>query len=176
MNTPPSAERVWDPFVRVFHWSLVSTVVLNQWVLEEGERPHRWLGYAAAVLVLLRVVWGFIGPRYARFSDFWPTPTRLRHHLRAWFQGDEIHVSGHNPLGALMMLALMLLVLLLALTGWLQGTDRFWGNEALRDAHESLADSLIGLAGLHAAAAIVMGRLERTRLVKAMITGVKERY
>src|SRR5690606_38835335 len=57
MNTPPSAERVWDPFVRVFHWSLVSTVVLNQWVLEEGERPHRWLGYAAAALVLLRVVW-----------------------------------------------------------------------------------------------------------------------
>ena len=67
-------------------------------------------------------------------------------------------------------------VLLLGFTGWLQGTDRFWGNEALRDAHESLADGLIGLAGLHAAAAIVMGRLERTRLVKAMITGVKERY
>ena len=176
MNTPPSAERVWDPFVRVFHWSLVSTVVLNQWVLEEGEGPHRWLGYAAAVLVLLRVVWGFIGPRYARFSDFWPTPTRLRHHLRAWFRGDEMHVPGHNPLGALMMLALMLLVLLLGLTGWLQGTDRFWGNEALRDAHESLADGLIGLAGLHAAAALVMGRLERTRLIKAMVTGVKERY
>lgn len=176
MNTRPSAERVWDPFVRLFHWSLVGAVVLNQWVLEEGEGPHRWLGYAAAVLVLLRVIWGFIGPRHARFSDFWPTPTRLRHHLRAWFRGDEMHVTGHNPLGALMMLALMLLVLLLAVTGWLQGTDRFWGNEALSEAHESLANGLIGLAGLHAAAALVMGRLERTRLVKAMITGVKERY
>lgn len=75
-----------------------------------------------------------------------------------------------------MMLTLMGLVLLLGLTGWLQGTDRFWGNEALQDLHEALADGLVALAGLHAAAALVMGRLERTRLVKAMFTGVKERY
>ncbi|HSX94219.1 MAG TPA: cytochrome b/b6 domain-containing protein, partial [Hydrogenophaga sp.] len=84
--------------------------------------------------------------------------------------------AGHNPLGALMMLALMALVLLLGFTGWLQGTDRFWGSEAVQDLHEALANWLLSLAGLHAAAALVMGRLERTRLVKAMFTGVKERY
>ena len=61
MRHAPASERVWDPFARVFHWSLVGLVVLNLWVLEEGEAPHEWAGYAAITLVLLRVVWGFIG-------------------------------------------------------------------------------------------------------------------
>lgn len=172
----PAAERVWDPFVRFFHWSLVCTVVLNLWLLEEGDPPHRWVGYAAAGLVALRIVWGFIGPRHARFTDFWPTPSRVLGHLRSLVQGEHATQAGHNPLGALAMLALMALVLLLGLTGWLQGTDRFWGNEALEEVHEALAEGLIWLAGLHAAAALVMGRLERTRLVKAMFTGTKEHY
>lgn len=177
MRHAPASERVWDPFVRVFHWSLVGLVALNLWVLEEGEAPHEWAGYAALTLVLLRGVWGFIGTRHARFADFWPTPARLRAHLLAWRRGElRTATPGHNPLGALMMLTLMGLVLLLGLTGWLQGTDRFWGNEALQDLHEALADGLVALAGMHAAAALVMGRLERTRLVKAMFTGVKERY
>ncbi|HSX95551.1 MAG TPA: cytochrome b/b6 domain-containing protein, partial [Hydrogenophaga sp.] len=87
MTPGPRAERVWDPFLRLFHWSLVGLVVLNLWVLEEGETPHEWAGYAAAVLVLLRVAWGFVGTRHARFADFWPTPARLRAHLLAWRRG-----------------------------------------------------------------------------------------
>jgi cytochrome b len=75
-----------------------------------------------------------------------------------------------------MMLGLMALILALGLTGWLQGTDTFWGEEWLEELHEVLANGLILAAGLHAAAAIVMGRLERVRLVRAMITGVKEHY
>jgi cytochrome b len=75
-----------------------------------------------------------------------------------------------------MMLLLMTLVLALGVTGWLQGTDAFFGEEWLQELHEGLAHGLLISAGLHAAAALVMGRLERTRLVKAMVTGVKERY
>ena len=75
-----------------------------------------------------------------------------------------------------MMLLLMFLVLSLGFTGWLQGTDRFWGEEWLQELHAWLANGLIAAAGLHAAAAIVMGRKERTNLVKAMVTGTKERY
>jgi len=178
MNESAAArgERVWDPFVRGFHWSLVACVVLNQWLLEEGDPPHRWVGYAAATLVGLRVIWGFVGTRHARFADFWPTRARLRAHLGAWRRGEHPATPGHNPLGALMMLTLMALVLLLGLTGWLMGTDRFWGDQTLESLHTWMADALIALAGLHAAAALVMGRLERTRLVKAMVTGVKERY
>lgn len=167
---------VWDRFVRVFHWVLVSCVLLNQFVLEEGETPHEWAGYLAAALVVARIVWGFIGSRHARFSDFFPTPTRLVAHLLAMRSGAPEHHWGHNPLGALMMLLLMGLVLALGVTGWLQGTDAYFGEEWLQELHKWLANGLLLSAGVHAASAIAMGRIERTRLVRAMVTGVKERY
>ena len=175
MRTQPAVP-VWDRFVRVFHWSLVACVVLNYAVLEEGETPHEWVGYGATALVVSRIVWGFVGTRHARFADFFPTPARVRRHLHALRHGTRVHHAGHNPLGALMMLALMGLVLALGLTGWLQTQDAWFGDERLQDLHEALADVLVASAGLHAAAALVMGRLERTRLVKAMVTGVKERW
>jgi len=176
VNTIVASKRVWDPLVRVFHWSLVTCVLLDLFVVEEGEALHQWLGYAAAVLVCVRVVWGFIGPRHARFADFFPTPRRLREHIAALRQGRHPHHDGHNPLGALMMLGLMALVLALGITGWLQGTDTFWGDEGLQDLHEVLAHVLLIAAGLHAAAALAIGRLERVRLVRAMVTGVKRPY
>ncbi|WP_310565554.1 cytochrome b/b6 domain-containing protein [Hydrogenophaga sp.] len=172
----PAPQRVWDPFVRVFHWSLVACVLLNSFVVDDGEDLHQWLGYLASALVVLRIVWGFVGTRHARFADFWPTPARVLQHLRALRAGRLDQHAGHNPLGALMMLALISLVLALGLTGWLQTTDTFWGEEWLQDLHEAVGEGLLIAAGQHAAAALVMGRIERTRLVKAMVTGVKERY
>lgn len=177
MKTPADTASVpvWDLFVRLFHWSLVTCVILNLWVLEEGETPHEWAGYTAVGLVLARVVWGFVGSRHARFSDFFPTPRRVTAHVQAMLRGEHPSSVGHNPLGALMMLALMALVLGLGLTGWLQGTDAYFGEEWLEDLHEGLANTLLLLAGLHAAAAIVMSKLERVNLVRAMVTGRKER-
>lgn len=172
----PRAVKVWDPFVRLFHWSLVTCTVLNLFVLEEGETAHEWVGYTATALVAARLVWGLVGSRHARFSDFFPTPTRVRQHLAALRHGTIPHHVGHNPLGALMMLFLMALVLLLGLTGWMQGLEAFSEQEWLEELHEGLANTLMFAAGLHALAAIVMGRLERTRLVRAMITGTKETY
>ena len=127
-------------------------------------------------LVAVRVVWGFIGPRHARFADFFPTPRRVEHHVRALLGGSSEHHWGHNPLGALMVFALLAMVLSLGLTGWMQTLDAFWGAEWLMDLHEGLGEWLMPMVGLHAVATIVMGRIERTRLVKAMVTGVKERY
>lgn len=178
MSTPtPRAQtrtvEVWDPFVRVFHWSLVACVLLNQFVLEAGDTAHEWSGYIASALVVARIVWGFVGTRHARFSDFFPTPSRMRRHLQAMRRGHAADHPGHNPLGALMMLALMALVLALGFTGWLQGTDAFWGEEWLQAVHEWLANGLLLAAGLHALAAVLMGRLERVNLVRAMVTGVK---
>lgn len=170
---PAAGLRVWDRFVRLFHWSLLACVLLNQFALEGGEAPHRWTGHAATALVLARLVWGFIGSRHARFADFFPTPARLHSHLQALRRGEHPVHAGHNPLGALMMLALMATVLALGVTGWLQGTDAFWGDEGLQALHERLAEGLLWAAGLHAAAAIVMGRVERVNLVRAMVTGVK---
>ncbi|MFN3830338.1 MAG: cytochrome b/b6 domain-containing protein [Tepidimonas ignava] len=169
----PASLYVWDPVVRLFHWSLVACVLLNQFVLEAGETPHRWVGYAATALVGLRLLWGVIGSRHARFADWWPTPARLRAHVRGLLAGQPDDHPGHNPLGALMMLALMALVLALGVTGWLQGTDAFFGEEWLQELHEGLANTLLMAAGVHAAAALVMGRLQRVTLVRAMVTGVK---
>lgn len=176
MSTIKASQRVWDPFVRVFHWSLVACVLLNLFVVEEGETLHQWLGYAASVLVILRVGWGFVGPRHARFVDFFPTPARVTRHIRMLVRGQPEHTWGHNPLGALMVLGLMVMVLALGLTGWMQTLDAFWGVDWVQDLHEGLGEGFMPMVGLHALAALVMGRIERTRLIKAMVTGVKERY
>lgn len=172
-TTPDPAVPVWDRFVRFFHWSLVSCVLVNYFFVDDGEALHQWIGYLASALIAARIVWGFVGSEHARFANFFPTPARLRTHVAAIRRGKpEVHL-GHNPLGAVMMLALMGLVLALGLSGFLQTTDAFWGEAWLQEVHAALASALIGLAGLHAAAAIIMGRLEGVNLVGAMLTGVK---
>nr|WP_294864037.1 cytochrome b/b6 domain-containing protein [uncultured Pseudogulbenkiania sp.] len=167
--------RVWDRFVRFFHWALAGGILANLLLLEEGDPPHRWVGYAAAALVLARIGWGFIGSRHARFADFFPTPSRLAEHWRVLRQGRDDHHPGHNPLGALMMLALMALVLALGVTGYLMGTDAYWGEEWLENLHEALANTLTACVGLHVLAALLMSRLSRVNLVRAMVTGIKVR-
>src|SRR3989338_5120606 len=129
--------KVWDPLVRIFHWTLALACVLNLWLIEDGSDLHEWLGYYAMAAVLIRIVWGFIGTRYARFSSFFPTPNRLKAHLRAMLQG-KAHSLGHNPLGGLMILGLMTLVLLLGLTGWMMSLDLFWGEDWLQEPHKGV--------------------------------------
>ena len=165
---------VWDRFVRLFHWSLVTCIVLNYAVLDDGEALHQWTGYAAVALVMARIVWGFVGPLHARFADFVPNPRHLRDHLRQLASGQHEVRRGHNPLGGLMVLALLGLVLAVGTTGWMQTLGAFWGEAWLQDLHATLATTMVSFAGLHAVAALVMGRIERTRLVKAMFTGTKE--
>lgn len=172
---PYESVRVWDRFVRFFHWSLVGCVAANLLLLEEGDPPHRWAGYIAAALVLVRIVWGFVGSRHARFADFFPTPSRLAGHWRQLRAGLDDPHPGHNPLGALMMLALMGLVLALGVTGYLMGTDTYWGEEWLEELHEGLANVLMACAGLHVLGALLMSRLSGVNLVRAMVTGVKQR-
>lgn len=170
------AIRVWDPFVRVFHWTLVACVLGNYFLINDGEDLHQALGYLACALVTARVVWGFIGSKHARFADFFPTPQRLKTHLSRLLSGESDPHPGHNPLGAVMMLTLLMLVIALGVTGYLQGTDRFWGEEWLQELHELIASLLIAFAAVHVLAAIVMSRIERTNLVRAMITGIKVRH
>jgi cytochrome b len=174
-NTPLERIHVWDRFVRIFHWSLVGCILANFFINEAGETLHRVLGYTASALVCARIVWGFIGSRHARFADFFPTPARIRQHLQHLKSGTRDNHPGHNAVGAVMMFLMMAVVLSLGVTGYLQGTDAFWGADWLQELHETLASTLIAFAGLHAVAAIVMSRLERTNLIGAMVSGVKIR-
>lgn len=166
---------VWDRFVRLFHWSLVSCVLLDYFVIDDGEVVHQILGYLAAALVVARIVWGFVGTKYARFAEFFPTPSRINSHIRSLLSGRIDQHHGHNPLGALMIFALLSLVIALGVTGFMQGLDAYWGEEWLQDLHELLANMLIGLVAMHVSAALIMSHVERTNLIAAMVTGSKVR-
>jgi cytochrome b len=163
---------VWDVVVRGSHWAVAALVFFDYWD-DSGGPLHRWLGYIAAALVLLRLLWAGVGSRHARFESWWPSPARLREHLAALRAGRASSTLGHNPLGALMMLALWSLILALAVTGWMSRLDAFWGDDGIKDIHAVLADTLIALVGVHIVAALVMSRLHGENLVLAMVTGRK---
>jgi cytochrome b len=164
--------RVWDPLVRLFHWSLAVAFFANYFVTEEGEGWHRWIGYYAVAWICIRIVWGFVGKGAARWSDCWPSPGRLRAHLSALSHGRDVHRLGHSPLGALVMMLMMSLMLGLGITGYmLEETDRFWGEEWVESLHELIANGLAGLVALHLLAALVESLRLRENLPLSMITG-----
>lgn len=164
--------KVWDPLVRILHWGLV-LCVLGNFINESGETWHRWAGYIASAIVLTRLLWGLIGTRHARFSDWFPTPARLFPYLKALLRGQPPRVLGHNPAGAVMMLLLLTLVLTLGATGYMMGLDAFWGEEWLEKLHEGVANTLIACVGLHVLAAIVESIRHRENLPLAMVHGYK---
>lgn len=169
----PRTVRVWDPLVRLFHWGVVTGVVLNLFILRKGKVPHRYVGYAIALLLLIRVVWGFIGTRHARFADFVRGPTAVRAYLAdLWLKREKRHL-GHNPAGGAMMLALMVLLATLCLSGWMMTLDAFWGVEWVEEVHELLSNALYLFVPLHVAGAVMTGYRHRENLILAMITGRK---
>lgn len=172
-GNPPRTVRVWDPVVRLFHWTVVIAVCLNLFVLKPGRLYHRYAGYVVIGAVLIRLVWGFIGTRHARFGDFFPTPSRLIPYLKALSRREEPRHLGHNPAAAVMMLALMGLLLATATTGWMMTLDAFWGEDWLEELHGGLANAIMVLALVHAAAAIVESLRHRENLVWSMVTGRK---
>ncbi|WCD78046.1 MULTISPECIES: cytochrome b/b6 domain-containing protein [Pseudomonas] len=163
---------LWDPLVRVFHLSLAGVFVANYFFNEAGDDWHVWLGYYAAAWLAVRTLWGFVGPRSARWRDFWPTPARLARHMRSLVIGPPLHRLGHSPLGALVMLLMMTAILLLAVSGFLmQEVDALWGEDWPLDAHVFIADALLALVGLHVLAALVESLRLRENLPLSMLTG-----
>jgi cytochrome b len=161
---------VWDPFVRVAHWCLVASIVAT-WFTRQA--LHEWIGYAALGIVALRIVWGWIGPRYARFRQFVLGPAVTLAYAKAVAASAERRYLGHNPLGAWMVVALLATVALTGASGWLAVTDRFWGMAWVQDTHEFLAYALIALAGLHVGGVVYASLRHRENLVGAMLSGRK---
>lgn len=164
--------RVWDPLVRILHWGLVICVFSNLFN-ESGYPVHRILGMTASVIVFVRLIWGFVGPRYARFSDWFPTPSKLIPYLKALMRNEAPRHIGHNPAGAVMMLLLLALVLGLGTTGFLSTTDAFYESEVLLEMHETLAGMLVGAIILHVAAALYESWRHRENLIGSMLHGDK---
>ncbi|ARN80127.1 cytochrome b/b6 domain-containing protein [Methylocystis bryophila] len=165
--------RVWDPVVRIFHWTVAVGCFVDLFILEDGKGAHRAIGYIVAFALVARLLWGFIGSKHARFADFVPTPTKLGHYLQAVMRKEEPRYIGHNPAGAVVMLTLMGLLAAVSVTGWMLTLDANFGSKALEELHEGIANLILALAGLHAVAAIYEGRRHNENLVWAMVTGRK---
>ena len=130
MTDAPARSRpmIWDPLVRVFHWTLMICVV-GAWILGEFGPDimtlHFWLGYAVGGLLLIRILWGFVGPRTARFANFVTGPGPVLRYLLTLPKRQPSHTPGHNPLGGWAVVALLVLLGLQVLTGLFVGTDDY---------------------------------------------------
>ena len=174
-------QRVWDLPTRLFHWSLVLFVGLSWWTAETGrDALHLWFGYGVLFLLFFRILWGFLGSSTARFSAFVRGPGAVVEYVRNRFRWP---LAGHAPLGALSVIALLVLLLIQVGSGLfaMDEDGLFAGplayavsvgmSDTMTELHEELFDWLLILIGLHIAA-ILMYRLALGRnLLGPMISG-----
>lgn len=195
--------KVWDPAVRIFHWSLVAAFAIAYFT-EDSMNLHVNAGYVVAGLVLFRVIWGFVGTHYARFTEFVRAPATVVAYLRSLRSGKPQHYLGHNPAGGWMIVALLIGLTTITVSGMkLYAVEEGKGplasaqtmalipsaeahddhersgpksaQEGLwEEIHEAAVNITLGLIVLHIAGVVVSSRLHRESLVKAMITGNKQ--
>jgi cytochrome b len=170
---PPATVKVWDPFVRTFHWSLVACFVIAYATGDELERVHVAAGYVIAGLLAARIVWGFVGPRHARFSDFIRPPREVLAYVRDVLMFRAPRYSGHNPAGGAMIVALLIALAGTCATGYMMATDAFWGSKLVEHVHEFLANLTVGLVVAHVIGVLIMSFQHRENLVASMISGRK---
>lgn len=170
---------LWDLPTRICHWLLV-VCLPAAWLAAELDwlEVHEWLGYTVLVLVVSRIIWGFVGSLHSRFNDFLVGPRAVLAYLR----GQGAASAGHNPLGSWSVLLLLLLLLLQAVSGLFNSDDVFFTgplyyaiSASMRDTmglvHEVAFNLLLGLVALHIAAVVYHQRWRREPLVQAMLRG-----
>jgi cytochrome b len=179
MNTPSASRAdamrtlVWDAPVRVFHWLLVLTFSVA-WLTSESERwqlVHITAGYTMAGLVAFRILWGLVGTQHARFSDFVRGPRAVARYLKSLVSRNPEHHAGHNPAGALAILALLALAVLTVGTGWASYNEI--GGELFEEVHEALASTMLAIVVVHVLAVLASSVLHGENLVGAMVHGRK---
>jgi cytochrome b len=134
---------------------------------------HEPVGYAVIAIVAVRVLWGFVGSRYARFEQFVQRPSVTWRYALTVVRGKAPRYVGHNPLGGWMIMALLSSITLTCITGWLFTTDRFWGDPWVHLLHNLFAWTVLVLIALHVMGVAQASRAHRENLVGAMITGRK---
>jgi cytochrome b len=165
---------VWDAPVRIFHWLMVASFA-GAWLTAESERwrlVHVTLGYTMGGLVVFRILWGLVGTRYARFANFVRGPAAVASYVRGALRGEPEHHTGHNPAGALAIVALLGLTLAVTASGWALFNDI--GGRWLEKAHEAAATIMLILVGVHVAGAIFSSWMHRENLIGAMVSGRKQ--
>ena len=170
---------LWDLPTRLFHWLIVCCLPLSWWSAEtDNYDAHQWLGYTVITLVISRVIWGFIGSRHSRFSDFIVGPGKVLAYIRG--QGNAS--PGHNPLGGWSVLALLLLLLVQALSGLFNTDDVLFSGplyyaastefrDAMGQVHEIAFNALLALVCLHILAVLYHQLRLKEKLLQAMLRG-----
>lgn len=165
--------RVWDPLVRLFHWSLVGAFALAYATAEEVQQVHEIAGYTIAALLALRIVWGFVGPQHARFADFVRPPGEVLRFLADSLRLKARRHIGHNPAGGAMVLALIAAIAGICVTGYMMETLAYRDAKWLEELHEVLANGTLALIFLHVAGVLLASFEHKENLVAAMFTGRK---
>jgi len=178
-SSEPRRVAVWDLPTRLFHWLLVALIALSWWSAEEDlDDVHLWSGYAILALMLFRLLWGLFGSSTARFASFVRGPRAVLGYLRGTWHG-----IGHNPLGALSVVALLALVALQVglglfasdedglIEGPLAALVSFDASEKAAELHEELFDVLLVFIALHVAAVLFYLLFRRRNLIGPMISG-----
>ena len=180
--------KVWDPLIRGFHWTLVAAFIIAYFSHDQRMlQPHVWAGYLIIGLLLVRLAWGFIGTTYARFSDFVRAPDTVLGYMRDTFTGRARRYLGHNPAGGWMVIALLVMLALVSVTGLLlYGIDEHAGplagiraaaggegGESLKVLHAFCTDFTVLLIMIHLAGVAAESLLHKANLMQAMVAGWK---
>lgn len=180
-----SAIRVWDLPTRLFHWVLVGLVIAMVFTGWTGKLDlHMTLGQALLSLVLFRLIWGFTGNRYARFSDFVAGPLAGLRYIGTLFGRPGPKYTGHNPVGGWAVLAMLALLLLQAGTGLFTSDDivtdgplysKVSGSTSalLSTVHRTAIWALLAVIAVHLLSTVFYLTVKRENLVTPMITGRK---
>lgn len=166
---------IWDPLVRLVHWSVALGVLLNATIIDEDGKWHNMIGYGVFGLVVVRLLWGFIGTKPARFASFPPNVKAAIAHFKELMRGDESEHLSHNPLGALMVYNLWASIIVISATGFMMGTNMFFGVEWVEELHEAVFGWLMVSVLFHVGGVIFESHRTGNRLVRAMITGEKSK-
>ncbi len=181
--------KVWDPLIRLLHWSLVASFFSAYFSEEDLLDLHVYAGYLVLGLVIFRVVRGFVGSRHARFSDFVRPPAVVIDYLRDVVTFRARRYLGHNPAGGVMVVVLLVMLFLICVSGlvlygadesagplaaMMAGVGEFW-IDALEEVHEFLANFTLLLVLFHVIGVLLATRQHHENLVYSMITGYKRR-
>ena len=164
---------VWDLPTRVFHWLLAASF-LGAYLSAESERYrdiHVVLGYTLLGLIAFRLLWGFIGSRYAQFRSFLFMPGEIVAYVTSVFKAKPAHYVGHNPAGSVSVYLLLALGIAVGITGVVVFQDI--GGDMLEELHEMTAYAMLTIVALHVVGVLVSSVMHRENLVRSMITGLK---
>tara|TARA_R110000787_G_scaffold247038_1_gene352717 strand:+ start:31 stop:639 length:609 start_codon:yes stop_codon:yes gene_type:complete len=178
--------KVWDPVVRYGHWILLLAFFTAYFTEDDFLIPHVWAGYVVGAVVALRLIWGFIGTRHARFTDFVRPPGEAARYLVGLATRKSRRFIGHSPAGGAMVIALLLFLAVTVfsgiviygieegagpLAGWV--SQHAESEDMWEEIHEIFANLTLFLVGLHVAGVLYASYVHRDNLIKAMFTGRK---